>query len=212
MFLPLVGGIIYLITLVFNKQDAQKIQSEVTHIINPTKKIKDLEKQLKFSDTYSNRMALADAYFEIEAYKDAIEQYQYTLKDLVQDDAYARQKVVEAHYKLGEYLKVINEADPITERDFFKGSGAEFYFGLALYHLGQIESGIFHLKNIDRPYSNHNERLELAKIYLEIGDDDEAKTILIDITNEAENMTKTNRHLFAKTIRASHQLLTQTMQ
>ena len=66
LFLSALGCIIYLILEVYNKRDAEKITNEITHIINPTKKIKDLEKQLQFSESYQNRVNLADAYLEIK--------------------------------------------------------------------------------------------------------------------------------------------------
>ena len=45
-FIPVIGSVIYIITQVYNKNDADKIQDEITSIINPTKKIRDLEKKI----------------------------------------------------------------------------------------------------------------------------------------------------------------------
>ncbi|WP_242202541.1 hypothetical protein [Aestuariivivens insulae] len=59
LFFPLIGCIIYIILKVYNRQDAEKISNEITHIINPTKKITDLEKRLQFSESYQNRINLA---------------------------------------------------------------------------------------------------------------------------------------------------------
>jgi hypothetical protein len=61
-FVPLLGCIIYLLTQVINKKDVTNISQEITTIINPTKKINDLEKVLQFSKTFQNRINLADAY------------------------------------------------------------------------------------------------------------------------------------------------------
>ena len=81
MFLPVVGCVIYLVTQVYNRRDAEKIQEELVAVINPTKKIKDLEKRLQFSETYQNRVNLADALLDIKDYKNAITHYQEALKD-----------------------------------------------------------------------------------------------------------------------------------
>ena len=51
-FAPGIGSAIYLITQVFTKRDADKVQKEITAVINPKKKVKDLEKSVNFSDTF----------------------------------------------------------------------------------------------------------------------------------------------------------------
>ena len=207
MFLPLLGGIVYLVTQVYNKQDVQKMQSEVTHIINPTKKIKDLEKQLEFSDSYSNRLNLADTYFDFGDYKAAINHYQVTLQDTVQDDTYARQQLIVAYFELKDYQAIIPQAEKILAKEGFQNSKSQFYYGFALYQLGQNKLAEQHLKTIDQPYSNYQERVELAKFYLNNNQENEGITTLQDIAAEADYMTKPNKRLYAKTINEVHQLL-----
>ena len=79
-FIPLIGTIIYLFTHVFNRRDAAIITQEITTIINPTKKIKDLEKELEFSNTFLNKINLGDAHLENKDYKPAILFYEKALE------------------------------------------------------------------------------------------------------------------------------------
>ena len=44
IFIPAIGSIIYLITQVYNKRDASIIKENLTSVLIPTKKVKDLEK------------------------------------------------------------------------------------------------------------------------------------------------------------------------
>ena len=88
LFIPLIGSIIYIVTQVFSKRDVDKIQSEIATIINPTKKIKDLEKALQFSETFQNKVNLADAYFEIGGFNEAIRYYQSSLVGNFENDFY----------------------------------------------------------------------------------------------------------------------------
>ena len=207
MFLPIIGCIIYFITQIYNKNDAEKIQNEVAHIINPTKKIKDLEKRLEFSDSYSNRMDLADAYFEIGAYEAAINHYQETLSDTVQDDTYARQQMITAYFQLQNYEAIIDQAKHLVDKEEFQQSKSQFYYGYALYQLGKNELAETHLKAIDRPYSNYEQRVELAKFYLDTHQENEGKILLQEIAAEADYMTKPNRRLYTKTIQEVNTLL-----
>jgi len=204
---PLLGSIIYILTQVYNKNDADKIQNELTSIINPTKKIKDLEKKLEFSDTYTNRIDLADAYIQNKDMPNAIVHYKKTLEDTDQNDLYARQQLVLCYFQLKDYVGVVEHAELIKEKSKFKGSKQQFCYGLALKELGKVEEAETQLKQIDRPYSNYTERLELAKFYLENNRTFEGTELLQEISTESQHMTKPNRRIYRNTIIEVERLL-----
>ena len=62
VFLPFVGSIAYIFTEIINSRDLNQVQSGVGSILNPTAPVRKLEENLRFSDTFNNRVALADAY------------------------------------------------------------------------------------------------------------------------------------------------------
>lgn len=206
-FIPVLGSIIYIITQVYNKNDADKIQSELTSIINPTKKTKDLEKKLEFSDTYTNRIDLADAYFANNDMPNAITNYKHTLKDTSQNNLYAHQQLILCYFKLQDYAGVIDSVEVIKAKPEFKGSKQQFCYGLALKELGQLVKAEEQLRQIDRPYSNYNERLELAKFYLENNRTAEGEELLNEISVESKHMTKPNRRIYRTTITEVERLL-----
>ena len=206
-FIPVLGSLIYIITQVYNKNNTEKIQSEITSIINPTGKIKDLENKIEFSDTYSNRIELADAYTQNNDMPNAILNYKKTLEDTVQDDLYSRQRLVLCYFQLKDYTGVLEHAEVIKNKSEFKGSKQQFCYGLALKELGRIEDAQAQLEQIDRPYSNYDERLELAKIYLENDRAAEGSELLNEIYSESQNMTKPNRQIYKATIAEVERLL-----
>lgn len=206
-FIPVIGPIIYFITNIYNKQDAEKIQQEITSIINPTKKIRDLEQALKFSDPYSNRIALADAYVENRDMPNAILNYEHTLGDIDQNDLYARQQLVLCYFQIEDYKNVLIQAEKIMDKTEFIGSKQQFCYGLALKQLGKIDEAEAQLRQIDRPYSNYHERLELAKFYLENSRNTEGKELLEEISSESQHMTKSNRRIYRDTINEVERLL-----
>lgn len=207
LFIPLLGSIIYIITQVYNKSDAEKIQSEVASIINPTKRINDLERQIEFIDTYANRIALADAYFQNSDMPNAILNYNKTLEDKVQDDYYARQQLILCYFELKDYKAVIEQTKYVNSKHEFNGSKQQFCYGIALKELGRLEEAENELKQIDRPYSNYQERLELAKFYLESNRQLEGKTLLEEIYAESQHMTKPNKRLYKVTVMEVERLL-----
>lgn len=199
-FVPVLGCIIYLITQVYNKRDAEKITSELTHIINPTKKVKDLERQLQFSETYQNRVNLADAYLEIKDFDNAVTYYLEALEDDFENDLYVIKQIMEAYFHNEDFNSVILNAEKIKNHPEFKKSRAQFLYGLALERVGKLDEAEANLKAIDIRYSFYNERLVFAKFLISRDKIEEAKAILDEIFNESKHMTKPNRKLFRSTI------------
>lgn len=207
MFIPVIGCIIYLITQVYNKRDAEKIQEEIVSVINPTKKIKDLEKRLQFTETYQNRVNLADALWDLKDYKNAIPHYLEALEDSSQNDFYVTNKLIEAYYGIEDYSSVILYAEKIQNQFEFKKSRAQFLYGLALEKLGNFEEAESNLRQIDVRYSFYNERLTLAKFLISRDKTPDAKEILEEIRIESQNMTRPNKRIYRATIEEVEKLL-----
>ncbi|NMH87879.1 hypothetical protein [Flavivirga algicola] len=206
-FIPVIGCVIYLITQVYNKRDAEKITNEITHIINPTKKVKDLEKQLQFSESYQNRVNLADAYLEIKDYNSAIPHYLEALEDSSQNDFYVIKQLIEAYFNIEDCEHVILYVERIKEHPEFKKSRTQFLYGLALERVGKLEEAEENLKQIDVRYSFYDERLIYAKFLLSRNKKDEAKEILEDVSTESQHMTKPNKRIYRATILEVEKLL-----
>lgn len=207
-FIPVIGCLIYLITQVYNRDDAEKITSEITHIINPSKKVKDLEKRLQFSESYQNRINLADAYLEIEDYNNAIPHYLEALEDSSQNDFYAIKQLIEAYFNIEDFETVILYVEKIKDRSEFKKSRAQFLYGLALEKVGKLEEAEENLKQIDIRYSFYEERLVYAKFLLSRDKKDQAKEVLEDVYTESQHMTKPNKRIYRITILEVEKLLT----
>lgn len=208
-FLSLIGCIIYVITQVYSKRDAEKITSELTNIINPTKKIKDLEKQVEFTDTYQNRVNLADAHLENKDYQNAILHYKEALDGNFQNDFYVIKNMIEAYDKLQDYKNVVNYGEQIKSHSEFKKSRTQFLYGLALDKEGDIDEAEANLKAIDIRFSFYEERLIYADFLRGVGKKTEAKEILKALISEGSHMTKPNKKLYRTTIISAEKLLSE---
>ncbi len=200
MMLPMFGAVVYLFTQVFNKNDLEKFSEEIVTAIVPSKKVKDAEKRLAFSDTFQNRVALADAHFENGDYENANIHYEAALKGNFQKDFYVIKQMMGAMSESQNYAEVIRLAEKIKDNYEFEKSHAQFIYGLALDKLGRIEEAEKNLKPIDQRYSNYEERLVLAQFYARNGKRDDAKEILDEIIVESEHMTKPNKRLYRQVI------------
>ncbi|MBU2941019.1 DUF4071 domain-containing protein [Lacinutrix sp. C3R15] len=207
IFLPLIGCAIYLITQVYNKKDAEKVSEEIVTILNPTKKIKDLEKKLEFVETFQNHVNLADAYYEIGDYKNAIKQYEAVLDKDHQHDFYVISSLIKSYSKTEDFNVVVRYAKQIENQPEFKKSKIQFLYGLALEKIGQDQEAEAQLKAIDVRYSNYQERLVLAKFLKAKNKTEQAKDILNEIFAESKNMTKTNKNKYSATIAEVEKLI-----
>ncbi|QTD37028.1 hypothetical protein JL193_12970 [Polaribacter batillariae] len=189
-FIPLVGCIIYLITQVVNKKDVSIISEEITTIINPTKKIKDLETAVKFSDTFQNKINLADAYSEIKEYNNAILYYEKALDSGFKNDPYTLNKLIKCYYKVGNFDKVIAYSQKINLEKEFQES--IYFYGLALEKKAYFKEAEIQLKKLDIRYSNYNERLELSKFLIRRNKNAAAKEVLKEMLQEIKSMSKQN--------------------
>ncbi len=207
LFIPVLGPLAYLLTQVYNKRDAEKLTGEITHIINPTKKIKDLEKQLKFSESYQNRVNLADAYLEIKDYDHAILHYKEALDDGFNTNFYVIKNLITCYYNTKDYKSVIAYAEKISNHTEFKKSRTQFLYGLALEKEGDYDIAEANLRQIDVRFSFYEERLVLAKYLLDKNKKQDALDILEELNNEAQHMTKPNKRLYKTTIQEAKKLL-----
>ncbi len=197
--IPVLGSFIYLITHVFTKRDVEKVQKEFTAVINPTAKVKNLEAKVAFSDTFQNRLDLADAYVEIKDPGNAIHHYKEALSGSHSQDYYGNEQLVKAYYAFDEYNEVITAAQVIKDISDFSSSKAQFLYGLSLSKVGRDEEAEVVLKKVDQRYSNYEERLILAQFYKENNKLTEAKELLQELLNEGVYMTKPNKRMYRTT-------------
>lgn len=190
LFLPLIGSIIYLITQVFNKRDLQQAQDSVTKIINPTKKITELQQKVQFANTHDNQVQLADAFFEIRDYNNAITHYENSLDGLFQKDEYAHRQLVKSYYFIEDFKKAIEKGGIVKDNNDFKKSDGFYYYGLSLAKNGSKEAAKIIFDQINKPFSNYTERLNYAKYLLHENDTVNGKNILDELVQESLQVSK----------------------
>ena len=175
---------------VIQKSDIEKAQESIVTVVNPSKKLKDLEKRLKFSESFENRVALADAYLDEEMYDLAIKNYSESLKDVFENDFYVQTKLQEAYYYSSKFNESINTAKQIIDNVRFKKSRASFLYGMALEKIGEIDNAESFLKNFDAPYNYYMERLELARFLIRNNKHEEGEKVYKEIVDESDNMSR----------------------
>lgn len=175
---------------VVRKSDVEKDQENIIQTLNPTKKVRDLEKKLKFSETFENKVALADVYMENGMFEKAIEHYNSSLVDMFKNDYYVLSRIQEAYFGLNDMDLSLKTAEKINDNKKFLKSNANFLYAKALERKGDLDLAEEQFRSFDAPYNYYHQRLEFAKFLMRVQKDDEAKQLLQEIANESESMSR----------------------
>lgn len=206
LFVPYVGSLLYLVTQVFSKSTINVAQEGAFKVLYPGKRIKDLEKKLDFSDTFENKVALADAYLQNQRFEEAIKMYLSSLKGHYENDYYVISNLIVAYFKTEEYNKVIEYTEKIKNKMEFRFSRTQFLYAKSLEANGNIDAAEEELRKTDTPYKNYEERYYLARFLAEKGKKDDAREITSEILTEAKYMQRPNRRKHGAIIQMTQQL------
>ena len=209
LFLPVIGCLLYLYMHAIKKKDVENIQNELVNVINPSKKIRNLEESLEFADTFQNRVNLADAYMDNRDFGNAILHYEKALNDDFDDDFYVCEQLIIAYFETDQFDEAVLQAEKIKDDPAFEGAKCQFFYGLSLDRIDRTEEGITELLHINKRYSFYNERVILAKFLLHHIRIEQAKEILNDILEESKHMTRDNRKQYGLAISETERLLSE---
>jgi hypothetical protein len=136
VFLPLVGSIAYIFMEMFDRADMKNVQSGVSVVFNPAGRIKRLEEQLRFSDTFNNRTSLADAYLAIGQTEKAISLYESSLTGAFTENEYVLTQLSSAYFQTQRYADVIAINKKICKLPQYPRSKAHLLYAMSLEQAG----------------------------------------------------------------------------
>ncbi|MCW3102072.1 MAG: hypothetical protein JWO09_512 [Bacteroidetes bacterium] len=189
VFLPAIGCLIYLFSEIITKRDLNVVQSNISTIINPVGRIKDLERKLEFSNTFDNKVALADAYLAGGRTEEAIDLYESCLVGVFDDNLYVVTKLIEAYFDSERYDDVIKIAQKVLRNSEFPKSHAHVVYALALERTGKTAQAEAELKSMRGKYSNFEGRFNYGQFLVRANRDNEARLIFDEILEEASHMS-----------------------
>src|SRR5690349_17937233 len=113
VFLPVVGSLIYIFSEMITRREIDNVTSGVGSVFNPGGSVKKLEEQLRFSDTFHNRVALADAYLAAGETNDAIALYEQSLTGVFTENEHVIKQLIIAYANVGRHADIIPLAKKI---------------------------------------------------------------------------------------------------
>ena len=202
VFLPVVGCLIYLFDQVLSARKIKDVQQGVSTVFNPTGTIRRLEKNLQFSDTFNNRVMLADAYLAAGQTSKAIQLYETSLAGNFEENEYVLSQLIIAYHNAKQFDKIIPIGRKIYNLPQFPRSRPHVYYTMALESTGNVEAAENEFKKMRSKFSNFEFRYQYALFLIRNHRSEEAKELLQEIKNEAPHLgpqeRRYNREWIAK--------------
>jgi hypothetical protein len=202
IFLPAIGSIIYIFSEVLSNRNFSKPSIDVSAVFNPGGKIKKLEEDLGFSDTFANKVKLADAYLAAGYTDKAVDLYTSSLTGAFTENEHVLAQLILAYYQLEQYEEVIPRAKKIYHLPQFTRSRAHTTYAKALEKLGDTDLAENEFKLMKGRFSYYEPRYEYGLFLVRNGREKDAYAIFNDMLNEEKQLSpmerKTNHTWFSK--------------
>ena len=201
IILPLIGSLIYIYSEILANRSFRGPNIDVGAVINPGGKIKKLEEELRFTDTFTNRMKLADAYLAAGQNGDAAELYKSSLTGAFAENEHALAQLMIAYFEMQRYDEVIPIGKKLYKLPQFPRSKAHIAYAMSLESLGRLEEAENEFKAMKGRYSYFEQRYQYGLFLIRNGRDKDAWTIFTDMLNEGQHLgqmeKRSNRKWFA---------------
>jgi hypothetical protein len=193
VFVPLIGCLVYIFTEMFNRHDIQNVQSGVTTVFNPGRSVRRLEENLRFSDTFANRIALADAYLLTGNTDRAIELYESSLEGNFTENEYVLSQLIIAYYQKRRFADIIPIGRKIYNRPQFARSRAHILYAAALGYSGHYEEAEKEFKTMKGRFANYEARYYYALLLAGTDRPNEAKAMFSEMLSELTHLSSRER-------------------
>ncbi|MEM6965826.1 MAG: hypothetical protein AAF573_13750 [Bacteroidota bacterium] len=193
IFFPLIGSLFYLYHTFYSRENIENIAEGVKSNFIDNYKTSKLERELNFSDTFTNKVKLADEYYRSGDYEVAMQLYDSCLEGIYEDDKDLLMKLLRVHYQLKNYDEIIKHGEKIIDDKSFKSSEEVIFLAWAYREKGMTEKAEKLFQSADFRFSNYNQRIEYAKFLEQIGKVQAAKEKLEELLQEIEAMERQER-------------------
>jgi len=187
--LPIIGSVIYIFAEMFTSRNMGQVQSGMSGVLNPGGKIRKLENNLKFSDTFNNRMLLADAYLGAGHTDKAITLYESSLTGNFTENEYPIVQLILAYFQQKRYADILPIAKKIYHRPQFARSKQHIYYAMALSFTGHNAEAEAEFKQMKGKFANFEASYQYGCFLIRSGRKEEAQHLYDEILTEFPHLT-----------------------
>jgi hypothetical protein len=208
IFLPFIGCLIYLYDTFYNRRNISTITEGMKVLVYNNYALEKLEKEVKYSETLTNKMNLAEAYTERGRHEEAIKLYESCKKGIYSDSPELLQKLLRGYFLNKEYDKAIVIGQQLESVNHVGDDLADKVgYAWALHYTGNTQKAEETFKKVNIKFSNFPARIEFSKFLIEIGKSEAAKKVLTAISDEHEGMDSYEKNAKKAVVREAKRLL-----
>lgn len=190
IFLPLIGCIAYFFSEIVTGRDVRNLQSGMGGIlVSPTGRIRRLESNLRFADTFNNRVMLADAYFACGRTGEAIELYTTSLTGAFTENEHVIKQLIAAYFQQQRYEELVTLARKIYNRPQFARSRQHILYARALEYTGDIQGAEQEFRKMKGRFADFEARYQYGLFLRGSGRIEEARLVFEDIAGESSHLS-----------------------
>jgi len=207
VFLPFIGCLIYFFSEIITNREIRTVRSGVGEILRPSGSIRKLEENLRFSDSFNNRMALANAYLASGQPREAISLYENSLSGAFSENEEVISQLITAYYMEKRYQDVVKMAEKIYTRPQFPRSKAHILYAMSLAYSGNNEMAEKEFLGMKGRFSNFEARYYYALFLQKNNRNPEAKQVLSEIVEEIPQLGNVEKRYNREWINLSKDML-----
>jgi len=193
LFLPFLGSVFYLYHHFYSRQNVDDLAVGLKGAVSTNYQVEQLEKQVKFADTVTNKSSLADAYVQLERNREAIELYESCLEGFNENDPDILLKLLEVNYRIKEYEKAVSYGDLLSNDRTFAKSVVKASYAWALFEMKKTDLAEKAFEEMDIQFTNYPQRLEYSRFLHQTDQTEDALNLLEEMMEEYDKMQPKQR-------------------
>jgi len=194
VFVPYIGCIAYFFSEIVPRRNGADWQEGLASLlVSPAARIRRLEQNCQFANTFNNRVLLANAYMIAGRTEEAIELYSTSLTGAFTENEYVINRLIEAYFKIGRYPELIELTRKVYATPGFARSQAHLFYARALNLTGDLEGAEREFKKMKGRFADFEARYQYGLFLLRAGRDGEAQHLLGDIVREGAHLSSRER-------------------
>ncbi|MGN6435934.1 MAG: hypothetical protein ACTHMM_05345 [Agriterribacter sp.] len=209
IFLPGIGGIIYIIREVLPDLRHSGVNGNSVKTFFPSARIKELERNLKVADTDANRLRLAEEYAHQENFEKAMQLTASCMQGIYATNVDMMLNMGRYAFGAGKYtesLDWLNKVLPLKKQKFDRPED-ELLYARALHQSGDVERAEAAYKQFIRVHHSIEGRYHYGLLLKEAGRNNEARQEFSTVLEERSLHPKHVRRMNAKWVSASRREL-----
>jgi hypothetical protein len=207
IFLPLAGAVVYFIMELWPEISRGDFSKNVVSVFLPNRKIKEMQRKLRISDTIANKLNLAEAYAEQKRYDKAIVLVEECMKDPYVNQSNVKLQLArllfgsERYREASTYFEMVKSANYSKKLD---RSEDELLYARALDYTGQQDAAAEEYKRVIRVHHSMEAMYHYGMMLKKAGKVEEARQQFQAVRSEKDLHPRYVRRMNSRWIKLSH--------